>query len=139
MRVKLPAFLAFAACLLAAHAAPARAQQTGPPVRLSLGVVTAPGAAPTFYPLPDEDKKGTGAVIGVRPLTSARLPGGPPVDTVTLSFAREGRGARDRVSERGVARGGPRRDAEVAEGAARALREAARRGLTLPPPRRAPR
>lgn len=63
-------------------------------MKLSLAVAIGPRAAPTFYPLPDEDKKGMGAYIGFGQLPSARLPGGPPVDKVVLSFVREGNRAR---------------------------------------------
>ena len=63
--------------------------------KLSLRVVIFERAAPTFYPLPDGDKSGSAAVIGAfGRLPSARLLGGPPVDTIQLNFAREGDGAR---------------------------------------------
>ncbi|HEX6184665.1 MAG TPA: hypothetical protein VFZ44_12345 [Pyrinomonadaceae bacterium] len=94
MRVKLFLNLgrALAACLLASLTAAAQEQ---PRVRLSLRVVVFAGAAPTFYPLPDKDKAGSGAVIGnLRKLPSARLMGGLPVDSVTLNFSREMGGAR---------------------------------------------
>ncbi len=94
MRLRPQTAFALAACLLAAHAAAAQAPQREPPVRLSLKVVFGARGAPTFYPLPDEDKKGSGAVFGVGGLSSARLLGGPPVDTLSLGFAREGDGAR---------------------------------------------
>ena len=94
MRRRLTAVLAFAVCLLAAHAAPARAQQPEPPVKLSLKVAIGARGVPSFYPLPDAVGKGSGASYGVHPRLSAGLPSGPPVDTVTLRFLREGSGAR---------------------------------------------
>ena len=89
MRLKLPFVFALASCLLAAHAAAAqRPPQPEPPVKLSLRVAVGARGAPSFYPLPDEDGKGVGASYGVRPVSSARVLSGPPVDTVTLSFLR---------------------------------------------------
>ena len=93
MRLKLPAVIALATSLLTALAAAAQTPQGEPPVKLSLSVVIGALSAPTFYPLHDEDKKGTGAVIGFGQLPTARLLSGPPVDTVVLNFARQGNGA----------------------------------------------
>jgi hypothetical protein len=91
----LGAVLVLTACSLVQPPAGALPAQEPPPAKLSLRVVTFAGAAPTFYPLGDRDKSGAAAVIGgFRILSSPRLPGGPPVDTLVLNFSREGPGAR---------------------------------------------
>jgi hypothetical protein len=84
-------------CLLLTLAAAAQTAQSGPPVKLSLRVAIGARGVPSFYPLSDEEGKGAGASYGIRPLPSARLLSGPPVDTVTVSFVREGNGARVNV------------------------------------------
>jgi hypothetical protein len=99
MRLSLHAKLgpALAACLLATLAVSAQSPQTEPPVKLSGRIAIGARGVPSFYPLPDEDGKGAGASYGVRPLSSARTLSGPPVDTVTVGFLREGRVVRVNV------------------------------------------
>lgn len=99
MKLRLQANLvrALAACLLAALAASAQSPPTEPPVKLSMRVAIGARGAPSFYPLSDEEGKGGGATYGIRQLSSARLVSGPPVDTVTVKFLREGNGARVNV------------------------------------------
>ena len=107
--------LAAVACALALPAAAAQAQQAESPLKISLRVVIHSRAAPTFYPLPDEDKQGSGGVIrDFGRLPSARFLSGPPVDAVSLGFAREGGAARVSVY---VHRGseGSRENLKVAE------------------------
>lgn len=90
--MKLPAALTL--CLLAALAASAQTPQSGTPAKLSLRVAIGPRGEPSFYPLPDEDGRGSGASYGIGQLASAGPLSGPPVDTVTVKFVREGSGAR---------------------------------------------
>ena len=86
-----------AVCLTMMVAATTQAQEAKQSLKLSLKVIIYMGAAPTFYPLADEEKMGGGGIIrDFRRLPSARLLSGPPVDEVVLMFSREG--ARARVS-----------------------------------------
>lgn len=128
MKFRLRATLgpALAACLLAAHAASAQTPQPGPPpLRLSVRVAIGASGVPSFYPLPDEDGKGSSAFYGVRQLPSARLLSGPPVDTVTVSFVRAGSGARIAVhAHRGSGQG--RESIKVAECVPRGAQDTAR-------------
>ena len=86
-----------ALCLLLTLAANAQSPQTEPPVKLSAKVAIGAHGVPSFYPLPDADGKEAGASYGVRPLASAGVLSGPPVDTVTVRFVRQGSRARAAV------------------------------------------
>ncbi|HEV2860299.1 MAG TPA: hypothetical protein VGX48_04775 [Pyrinomonadaceae bacterium] len=74
------------------------------------------GAAPTFYPVADDEKSGggSGVVRGFRRTSSARGAGGPPLDTVTVYFRREGAGVRVKVQAYFGA-GEPREGLQVAD------------------------
>src|SRR5688500_2113063 len=86
------------ACLLATTAAAQTSGELPGPVRLSLMLRMFEGAAPTFYPLADKDKAGSAAIIrDFRRLPRAWPSGGAPVDSVVLTFSREGPGARVKV------------------------------------------
>ena len=100
MRRALVISLLVAASTLLSRPAAGQTLESSLTPKLSLKVIIFEGSAPTYYPLGDKEKSGTGAVIRDFRRLQWRPPlgGEAPVYSVTLGFHREDGRARVRVS-----------------------------------------